>query len=68
MFELKLTKEELWRVQLSLATATNEAEDFLKEVGGDYPVARMRAKVVVDECKDLQQKISQLKNERRSIL
>lgn len=68
MIELKLTKEELSRVQLSLDTAINKAEDFLKEAGGDYPIARMRAKEVIDECKDLQQKVLQLKNEERSIV
>ena len=67
MIELKLTKEELWRIQLSLSTAKNQAEDFLKEAGGDYPVARLRAKVTIDEC-DLQKKILQIKHEKRSIL
>ena len=68
MIELKLTKEELWRIQLSLSTAKNQAEDFLKEAGGDYPVARIKAKEVIDECKDLQQKILQIKHEEQSIV
>lgn len=68
MIELKLTSKELWRIQLSLATAINQAEDFLKEAGGDYPVARVKAKEVIDECKDLQQKILQIKHEKQSIV
>ena len=68
MIELKLTSGELWRIQLSLATAINEAEDFLKEAGGDYPVARVRAMEVIDECKDLQKKILQIKHEKQSIV
>ena len=68
MIELKLTAKELWRIQLSLATAINQAEDFLKEAGGDYPVARIKAKEVIDECKDLQQKILQIKHEEQSIV
>jgi len=63
MIELKLTHKELFRVQLSLATAINEAEDFLKEAGGDYPVARIKAAEIINECKDLQQKILQVKKE-----
>ena len=55
-------------MQLSLATAINQAEDFLKEAGGDYPVARVKAKEVIDECKDLQQKILQIKHEEQSIV
>jgi len=61
MIELKLTAKELSRVQLSLATAINEAEEFLKEAGGDYPVARIKANEVINECKDLQEKILQIK-------
>ena len=68
MIELKLTKEELWRIQLSLSTAKNEAEDFLKEAGGDYPVARLRAKVTIDECEDLLKKLLQIENEKQSIV
>ena len=68
MIELKLKASELWRIQLSLATAINEAEEFLKEAGGDYPVARARAMEVIDECKNLQKKILQIKNEKQSIV
>jgi len=59
MIELKLTQKELFRIQLSLETAINEAEDFLKEAGGDYPVARIKATKVINECKDLQEKLIQ---------
>ena len=55
-------------MQLSLATAINEAEDFLKEAGGDYPVARLKAMEIISECKDLQKKILQIKHEEQSIL
>ena len=68
MIELKLTQKELWRMHFSLATAINEAEDFLKEAGGDYPVARVKATEIINECKDLQKKILQIKHEKRSIL
>lgn len=64
MIELKLTSKELWRIQLSLSTAINEAEDFLKEAGGDYPVARVKATEIINECRDLQKKILQIKNEK----
>jgi len=73
MIELKLTYKELWRIHFSLDTAINEAEDFLKEAGGDYPVARIKAKEIIDECKDLQKKLIQpyslqIKNEKQSIV
>ena len=55
-------------MQLSLSTAKNEAEDFLKEAGGDYPVARLRAKVTIDECEDLLKKLLQIENEKQSIV
>lgn len=63
----------MYRMQLSLDTAINEAEDFLKEAGGDYPVARIKATKVINECKDLQKKLIQpyslqIKNEKQSII
>lgn len=55
-------------MHFSLATAINEAEDFLKEAGGDYPVARVKATEIINECKDLQRKIVQIKHKKHQIV